>query len=73
MFKRLHTVCFDLNEGYHLTPDNANWYAMADLMRKKRAVMVAFQNIPKRDGVQKRLVVKHEHQSEVYMFDATLS
>ena len=41
--KRLHTVCFDFSEGYHFTTGNTNWYAMADLARKRRAVMVAFK------------------------------
>ncbi|EDR08204.1 uncharacterized protein LACBIDRAFT_297615 [Laccaria bicolor S238N-H82] len=71
-FKRLHTVCFCFNKKYHLKPHNTDWYK-ADLMRKRRAVMAAFQNIPQRDGIQKRLIVKkHKHRSEVYMFDATL-
>lgn len=72
--KRLHTVCFDVNEGYHLTPGNTgNWFTIIDFMHKRKAVMVAFQNIPQRDGFQKRLVVKYERQSEVYIFDATPS
>ena len=37
-------------------------------MPKREAVTVAFKDIPRRDGIQKRLILKYEPESKVYTY-----
>ena len=35
---------------------------------KREAVTVAFKDVPRRDGIQKRLILKYEPESKVYTY-----